>query len=275
MKSKIKKLNVVLIFITFFTSLLILSVYSKTDLNYSTYEAEHCVIKYMDGVSLETAKAAADAYEIAYVEVGKDLGEYYPKKLEIYLYKNQSTLVEGMILYSKLDPKWAHFFDRGGSIRPYKNKLHVNMNEILLKYISHEYTHTVIQEIYDTTYLKIKWLDEGLAEYESYKITYNPDLRKTPVWMVVKTNLSVGNFIPLEKLITENNWVNYMKKGNWCYKQSAAVVFYIFEIYGKEKVNEIFENLLMGKTHKRAVESALGKEISEFENEFIEYVKNN
>jgi tetratricopeptide (TPR) repeat protein len=243
-------------------------------LSYQEYEGEHCIINYMSGVSLEKAKEAAVAYETAYVEVGKDLGEYYPNKLRIYLYKDQATLVKGLIRFSNSASSWAHVFDRGGSPRPYMNKLHVNMNVNLLLYISHEYAHTVIQELYGQTYVRIKWLDEGLAEYESYKIAFDPDLKKTPAWNTIKVNIKSGNFIPLSSIQTEDQWHSYMKKSDWCYKESAAVVFYIMGTYGPESIDSIFKSKRLGKTQEEAIKSILGKDFSEFEKEFIEFVKN-
>jgi tetratricopeptide (TPR) repeat protein len=244
-------------------------------LSYQEYEGEHCIIKYMSGVSLEKAKEAAAAYETAYVEVGKDLGGYYPKKLNIYLYKNQTTLVAGLVLYSHFTSSHAHDFDSGGSPRPLQNILHVNIDCDLQEYISHEYTHTVIEELYDTTYLRIKWLDEGMAQYEGYKIAYDPDMRKMPVWRTIKANIKWGKFIPLNELTTDEQFWNYRQKGNWGYEESAAVVFFIKEVYGFETAQKIFKNMLMGMTSKNAVESAVGKDLSEFEKGFIEYVKSN
>jgi hypothetical protein len=236
---------------------------------------DHAIVYYNQG-NEERAKDIGEAFEYAYDFLQRDFSEAPSQDFKIYIYMTQEDLVEGLVQFSGFSRNSANFFRSGGAPRPIGYKMHVSPSFGWLE-IAHELTHAFIEEFSGRSYVKIKWLDEGLADYEAWKCaSSNPahskeaDVLKTQALNIVQRLKTEGKLYSLNELATEEQWMREMASGHseYIYSQSFLVVSYLVSSYGLDRTKEILKKVQDGRPASVAVKEVLGKTEAEILNEF-------
>jgi len=247
---------------------------SAVELPNLSMEFDHATVYYDQG-NEERAKDIGEAFEYAYSHLQQDFLKA-PPKLKIYVYRTQDDLVQGLILYSGLSINEANFFKSGGAPRPLNYTMHVSP-QFNWHSVAHELTHTFIEQYSGRAYLNIKWLDEGLAEYEAWKfISTNPmhsqeeESFKRSALNAVDQLESKDALYPLNELTTNEQWGKEMSAGNsyYIYSEAYLVVSYLVSSYGIDQVKLILKEVQNGAEASVAVERVLGKTQTKILDEF-------
>jgi len=229
----------------------------------------------------EKAKWYGEAFEYAYLQVGNDLGAYPAKQFKLYAYLTQEDLVLGLQLYSGFSADAASYFKTSGAPRPINYVMHISPG-FDWHTIIHEYTHTIIEELSGKVYQSMKWLDEGLAEYEAYvtviKTKYNQtDFRlKADAMRQVYDALDNGKLFSLGELSSDTDWHNRLPgtpERSLQYAQAWVLVNYLAVTYGPAKCKSILLTMRQGETQESALRSQLGVPMTQFETDFKQYLQ--
>lgn len=239
-------------------------------LNPGSIPFEHCEIVLEKGVRQEYAQDIGQYYEKAYLDVGKDLGAYASKKMKLYVYTSQKSLAEGLVEFSGFSRNFADIFTKGGAPRPFNYMMHVPPGKGL-GFIVHEYTHCVTEELSGKAYKHAKWLDEGLAQFEEYRVG---EKGKSWPFFLVKCSLELGNFFPLEEISAEEQWVRIMTgEGNiLLYREALIAVDYFTKKHGIKNALRVLELMNKNYSQNRALKRTIGIDLQEFEKEMKNWV---
>jgi len=138
-------------------------------------------------------------------------------------------------------------------------------------------THTFIEEYSGRAYLNIKWLDEGLAQYEAWKcVSTNPmhsqeeESFRVDALKTFNELKSRNALYPLNELTTDQQWGKEMTAGNsdYIYSQAYLVVSYLVSSYGIDQTKSILKEVQKGAKASEAVETVLEKTQTEILDEF-------
>jgi hypothetical protein len=179
---------------------------------FKSLQTNHSITYYNQG-NEQKARQYGEAFENAYTQVGTDLGAYPARQFKLYVYSTQEDLVRGLQLYSGFSADSANYFRTGGAPRPINYVMHIAPS-FDWHTITHEYTHTIIEELSGQVYRSIKWLDEGLADHEAYttvaKTKYNQTefQLKANTMRIVYDALDKGKLFSLRELSSETDWHN-------------------------------------------------------------------
>jgi hypothetical protein len=235
----------------------------------------HATIHYNKG-NEERANETGEAFEYAFSCIQQDFSKTQTEKLKVYVYKTQTDLVNGLVIYSGFTPSSAKLFENSSAPRPLGNTIHI-APQFDWHNIAHELTHSFIEEYSGEAFLNIKWLDEGLAEYEAWKCVSSNPLYSQEAETVKNNALDVVNQLKngdalyqLSELATEEQWIEEMKSGNsnLIRSQSFLIVTYLVSNYGIDKVKLILEEVQNGATAAEAVENILLKTENEIIDDF-------
>jgi len=240
----------------------------------------HAIICYNQGND-DKAKWYGEAFEAAYTEVGKDLGAYPARQFVLYVYLTQEDLVSGLQTYSGFSADEANYFRISGAPRPINYVMHASP-DFDWHTITHEYVHTIIEELSGQVFRSIKWLDEGLAEYEAYvtvlKTKYNQtELRlKADAMRRVYDALDKGKLFSLKELSSDTDWHNRLPgtpERDLQYSESWIIVSYLAMKYQPSKCKTILLALKQGQAQDSALQSELGVSATQFESNFRQYLQ--
>lgn len=228
----------------------------------ASISSNHCEIFSEEHVSQERAQEIGQFYEKAYIGVGEDLGAYPSKKMKIYVYNSQKSLVQGLVRFNGFSYDSAKFFAKGGAPRPWNYTIHVPPHKDL-SFIVHEYTHCVIEELSGKAYMSIKWLDEGLAEFEAYKLA-----QKERHWscFLVKSSIESGDFIPLKKISSGQQWHNIRRtKRTLMYSEALIAVDFFIKKYGIKNGVQVLKLVNKNYSQNKALKKTIGTNLKQFE----------
>lgn len=244
-------------------------------------QTNHSIVYYNQG-SDRRAKWYGEAFENAYVQVGIDLGAYPAQRFKLYVYLTQADLVLGLQLYSGFSVDEANYFKSSGAPRPINFIMHVAPG-FDWHTITHEYTHAIIEELSGQVYRSIKWLDEGLAEYEAYttvvKTKYNETelLLKANAVRTVCDALDNGKLFSLIELSSETDWHNRLPgtpERALQYAEAWVLVDYLVVTYGAPKCKSILLAMKQGQGQDQAIQNVLGVSTTQLETNFKQYLQN-
>jgi len=242
-----------------------------------TMKFDHATIYYSQG-NEERAADMGKAFEYGYTILQKD----FPKpsqRFKLYIYLSYDDLLQGLVTYGGFPPSSLDFYRKTGAVpRPVNYVMHVPPF-FSWRHVAHELTHTFIEEYSGRAFLKIKWLDEGLAEYESWRCLLENSAHINEADSFKKQALSIVNQLkgrnalyPLSNLATENEWASWMQAGKSgdIYSQSYLVVSYVASVYGMDKITSLLTKVNAGATASDAVKAVIGKT----QEELLEQFKN-
>ncbi|MCM2271992.1 MAG: hypothetical protein NDJ18_05495 [candidate division Zixibacteria bacterium] len=242
--------------------------FGKNKVQYKNFEwyfiqSRHFDIHYYEN-AYPTAKFTAAVLESAYVEISKELNYHIQRRVPVFLYNSHSDFQQTNI-YPALIPEGV-----GGFTEAFKNRIVIPFTgsyEDLRHVLHHELTHAVV---YDLVYGNLLgailsrqrlfdvplWFAEGYAEYSSrHGWDYFSD-------MFVRDATINGYLAPPDYL-----------GGFLAYKQGQAMVKYIADKWGEEKLGELLHKGRIHLTLGKAIKAALGIEEKEFWEEFSKEMK--
>ncbi len=220
--------------------------YNKLDWQY--IQTRHFDI-YFNNQMYETAKFAATVLESAYVEISEQLNYIIKRRIPVFIYNSPNDFQQTNIVPSLL-PEGV-----GGFTEAFKNRIAIPFDgstEDFRHVLSHELTHAFTYDmLYGNSFASLVsrqrlfqiplWLAEGYAEYSSrHGWDYSAD-------MSVR-DATINNYL------TPPEFLN----GYLAYKEGQALVKYIVDTYGAQKIGELLAKGKVYLTINKASKGALG-----------------
>ncbi|HQL23067.1 MAG: peptidase MA family metallohydrolase [candidate division Zixibacteria bacterium] len=227
--------------------------FGKNKVRYKNFDWEYIQTRHFDIHFYEgaypTAKFAAAVLESAYVEITQELGYHLQEPVPIFVYNSHNDFQQTNII-SSLIPEGV-----GGFTEAFKNRIVIPFTgsyEDFRHVLHHELTHAVIYDLLFGKSLSSLisrnrlfnlplWFAEGYAEYSSrHGWDYWAD-------MVVRDATINGYLAPPDYV-----------GGYLAYKQGQAMIKYIADKYGEDKLGEILRKGKVYLTMDRALKEAIG-----------------
>ncbi len=216
--------------------------------DWSYIQTRHFDIYYYED-AYETAKFTATVMESAYVEIAKELNYKIQKEIPVFVYNSHNDFQQTNITQGLL-PEGV-----GGFTEAFKNRIVIpfaGSYEEFRHVLHHELTHAFVYDlIYGKSFSALisrgklfnlpLWYAEGFAEYSSrHGWDYFSD-------MFVR-DATINNYLAPPAYLG----------GFLAYKQGQAMIKYIAETYGEDKLGEILKKGKILLTLNKALKEVLG-----------------
>jgi hypothetical protein len=212
----------------------------------------------------ETAKFASSVVESSYTVISEQLNYRIHRRIPVFLYNSPNDFQQTNIISELLDE------GIGGFTEAAKNRIAVPMNgstEDLRHVLHHEVSHAIIYDmLYGNLFTSLLsrqrlfelplWYAEGFAEYTSrYGWDYFAD-------MVVR-DATINNYLmPPDYL-----------GGYLAYKEGQAMINYIADKYGEQKLGEILAKGKIHLTMNKTIKATCGVTLEQFWEDFSKEMK--
>ncbi len=203
-------------------------------------------------------QALFDRANVALDTLASDVGIKLEDPIRVFIYANHGDLLRAL---SSSAQEWTggQAFTTYGVV-----VIGVNPNQLDwgLRATTHEMSHLVIHQATDNSFRGLpRWLDEGIA-------VYNED-----------TQQLVDDFAPIFDEAVKQNQLMTLRtlsspfpadpmQANLAYGQSGAVVKFIIDTYGAEKMAKLLSIFAEGSLDDEALETALGVNTDGLDNAF-------
>ncbi len=203
-------------------------------------------------------QALFDRANVALDTLTRDVGISLEDPIKIFIYANHEDLLQAL---SSSAQEWTggQAFTTFGVV-----VIRVNPSQLDwgLRATTHEMSHLVIHQATDNPYRGLPtWLDEGIA-------VYNEDTKQL-----------VDDFAPIfDEAVKQNELMTLRTlsspfpgdplQANLAYGQSGAVVKFIIDTYGAEKMAKLLSIFAEGSLDDEALETALGVNTDGLDNTF-------
>lgn len=233
--------------------------FGKNKVQYEKYEWQYIQSRHFDlyfyDPSYETAKFAATVLESSYAVVSDQLKYRVHKRIPVFIYNSPNDFQQTNITNSILSE------GVGGFTESAKNRIVIPYNGSMADFrhvLHHELTHAVVYDMLLGNLFKSLlsrrrlfelplWFAEGYAEYSSRaRWNYRTD-------MIVRDATINGYLMPPEYVY-----------GGMEYYQGTAMVNYIVDKYGEEKLGDILKKGRVKLTMDKAMKSSVGIEHEDF-----------
>jgi hypothetical protein len=233
------------------------------DFEWSYLQTRHFDIHFYENAYV-TAKFAATVLESSYVEISRQLDYKLQRRVPIFIYNSHNDFQQTNII-SDLLPEGV-----GGFTEAFKNRIVIPFSgsyEDFRHVLHHELTHAVIYDlIYGNALSSLisrqrlfnlpLWFAEGYAEYSS---RHGWDCASD---MYVRDATINGYLAPPDYL-----------DGFLAYKQGQAMINYIVDKYGIEKLGEILRKGKVYLSMNKALKESIGITEEKFWEEFSKEMK--
>lgn len=187
-----------------------------------------------------------------------DVGVSIEDPIKIFIYANHQDLL-GAISTSAQEWTGGQAFTRFGvvviGIEP--GQLNWGLNAM-----THEMTHLVIHQATENPYGDLpRWLDEGIAVYNENQDQLDDDFR--PIFERAVQNNELMTLRTLSSPFPSDPLL-----ANLAYGQSGAVVKYMVDTFGPDKMAKLLEIFSEGALYDEALEQALGVNTDQLDNDF-------
>ncbi|MFH2035338.1 MAG: BamA/TamA family outer membrane protein [Candidatus Zixiibacteriota bacterium] len=242
--------------------------FGKNKVQYQDFDWQYLQTRHFDiyfaDQKYETAEFAAAVIESSYVVVSEQLDYKIHKRIPIFIYNSPNEFQQTNIISQFLGE------GIGGFTEVFKNRIAIPFNGSLEDFrhvLHHELTHAVTYDLlYGNIFASLLsrqrlfnmplWLAEGYAEYSSrFGWDYYSD-------MVVRDATINSYLTPLEYL-----------GGYLAYKEGQAVINYIADKYGHEKVGTIFSKGKIYLSINKALKATIGITEKELWEDFSKEMK--
>ncbi|NJN96385.1 MAG: hypothetical protein HC875_20850 [Anaerolineales bacterium] len=203
-------------------------------------------------------QALFDRANVALDTLASDVGISLEDPIKVFIYANHDDLLRAL---SSSAQEWT-----GGQAFTTFGVVVIGVNPTQLDWglraTTHEMSHLVIHQATDNPYRGLpRWLDEGIA-------VYNED-----------TEQLVGDFAPIFDEAVNRNELMTLRSlsspfpgdpllANLAYGQSGAVVKFIIDTYGVDKMANLLSIFAEGSLDDEALETALGVNTDSLDNAF-------
>ncbi len=232
------------------------------DKDWEYIQSTHFDIYYYQSAG-RLAEFAADVAESSYVSLNRLFNYQLVDRIPIIIYRSHNDFTETNISYDVVDESV------GGFTEFLKNRVVIPFDGSYGQFrhvIHHELTHAVmLQFLYGSGPGSILqgvsrsapplWFIEGLAEYTSIGWDTDSD-------MYVR-DATLGGYLPPMPYL----------QAFLAYKGGQAVLRYIEETYGKQKVSELLQRIRTTRNFERAWRSALNEDLEESDKKWQRYMR--
>lgn len=227
--------------------------FGKNKVRYKEFEwnfisSRHFDVYFYDN-AYPTAKFTVTVMESAYVEISNELNYVIQKRIPVFVYNSHNDFQQTNIISSMI-PEGV-----GGFTEAFKNRIVIPFDgsyEDFRHVLHHELTHAVIYDmLYGNMFSSLLsrrrlfnlplWYAEGFAEYSSrHGWDYFSDMfvRDATINGYLTPPMYLGGFL--------------------AYKQGQAMVKYIADKYGEDKLGEILKKGRVFLTMNKALEETIG-----------------
>ncbi len=242
--------------------------FGKNKVQYQKFEWQFIQSRHFDiyfyDQAYETAKFSAEALEASYPVVSDQLDYRVHKRIPVFIYNSPNEFQQTNIIGQIIDE------GTGGFTESAKNRIVVPFNgsyEDFRHVLHHELTHAVTYDMLlgnlFTSLLSRRrlfdlplWFAEGFAEYSSRATWhYRTD-------MIVR-DATINNYLAPPDFVY----------GGMEYYQGTAMVNYIVDNYGEERLGDILKSGKIQLTMNKAMKAAVGIEQEEFWKSFEKEMK--
>lgn len=231
----------------------------------TTDEDQRFIIHFAGDSRDDIGDVTFDMLEEIYFQVTDSLNYHPDVKINVIFFLTQD--------YYKIGKEWSAAAAQGIQIMvPLKSGY--KTPEYVKGLLAHEFTHTII-------HLKTKnrcplWLNEGLAQYQEFTASYGSAdiIRPDFEGILQREFIEEQKFINLSKaqtMIRGGNNNTDIARG---YIASYMAVRCIADYYGEQSFDELLSKLGEGKTIDEAMLSVTGRDLSDFEEEFSDWLRN-
>jgi hypothetical protein len=199
----------------------------------------------------DRANAALDTLET-------DVGVVIEDPIKIFIYANHRDFL-GAISASAQEWTGGQAFTRFGvvAIGIAPGQLDWGLNAM-----THEMTHLVIHQATENPFGDLpRWLDEGIAVYNENQDELDDDFRA-----IFERAVQNNELMTLRTL--SSPFPSDPLQANLAYGESGAVVKYMVDTYGPDKMAALLEIFSEGALYDEALEQALGVNTDQLDNEF-------
>ncbi len=174
--------------------------------------------------------------------------------------------------YYKISREWSAGSARGIQIMiPLKSGY--KSAEYIKGLLAHEFTHTIIH--LKTSNRCPLWLNEGIAQYQEFAAAYGSAENMRPDFNSIMQHefIEKQNFVDLNQV---QNLIGSPSRADISrgYIASYLAVRCLAEFYGEQSFDALLSALGRGKSIDEAMNEATGKNLSEFQSEYEEWLRN-
>jgi Tol biopolymer transport system component len=242
--------------------------FGKNKVRYKSFEWDYIQSRHFDVYfyenAFETAKFAAEVLESSYEEVSQELNYLIQKRIPVFIYNSHNDFQQTNIITALLTEGTGGFTER------FKNRVVTPFDgsyENFRHVLHHELTHAITFDmLYGGAFSSLVsrqrlfsmplWLAEGFAEYSSrHGWDYFSDM-----W--VRDATINGYLLPFEYL-----------NGYNAYREGQAIIKYIADKYGDDKVSQIFKKGKVFLSIGKAVKKTLGIDQEQLWKDFSKEMK--
>lgn len=242
--------------------------FGKNKVRYKNFDWSYLQTRHFDIHFYEdaypAAKFAAAVMESSYVEISGELNYLIQRRIPVFIYNSHNDFQQTNIISSLISE------GTGGFTEMFKNRIVIpfaGSYEDFRHVLHHELTHAIIFDmLYGNALTSLisrqrlfsmpLWLAEGFAEYSSrHGWDYWAD-------MVVRDATVNGYLAPPWAL-----------GGYLAYKEGQALVKYIADKYGEEKLGQLLRNGKIHLTMARTLKETLDIDMEKFWEEFSKEMK--
>lgn len=215
---------------------------------------------------------AAEALDLAYDEIGKELGFYPPTPIRLEVYPQTATLAQ----VSSLSEEEIR---TSGTIALCKyNRLMITSPRALLQGYSwvdtvvHEYVHYVISA---KTQNRVPiWMHEGLAKFLERRWR-GPDAEQLPPSAegLLKERVKKDDLITFEQMHPSMAKLPSQEDAAVAFAEVYTVMEYLKREVGQDGFKRLLDNINTGLEADQAFAKTIGKPFSDFEKDWLAYLK--
>jgi len=239
-----------------------------TDHHWQMFETEHFEIYYYQGCET-LAKKAVEYAEDAFLDTSRKLGFVPKSKIPMFLYGTGLEFQETNITPELLGE------GVGGFTEVFKNRISLPMSgsyHEFEKVLHHELTHAFQYDmIYGEGWRSVNlfkavfvpnWMMEGMAEWNAQHLDAQGE-------MVLRDAVLNDQTIPLSFLES----FEHFEQVYMAYKESQSILDYISQVYGADKVPQIFKKMTSNQQPDTAVKTVLGVSLDQLYEDWHLYMK--
>jgi len=216
----------------------------------------HFIIRFQPSDAAD-ARLVLDAAEKFYTPVTRDFGVSVRQKIPVIVYPDRAELNASFGWPASENAMGVYWV---GGIRVLSPRAWVKSGdpaEIKNTFessgpMAHELTHLVVDCI--TRGNVPRWLTEGLAQYEEYRLTgFRFDLPQGTLKQ------------PLYPLADMDREFDRLPNQALAYRESLSAVEYMYRVYGTQRVHKILQQLGEGRSINEALYNVTGLRLEQFE----------
>jgi hypothetical protein len=238
--------------------------YADNRFNWETLNQEAVNVYWYQG-DVQIAQQSLDVAVAAMARARQDISlDALRKPVDIYLYANAEDLRLALPAGLPSGAEALTLYETNVILVPFGPEA-TNI-PALRRILPHEITHALIHEVTQSDFDDVPmWLAEGLSTSVEYEFAPDPDGQ-----LLLEQAMDKKSLLDLNGLCAEfpHDWAT----ARLAYVQSASVVDYVRDRYGRQALRDLVAAYADGATCEGGVQRALGFSVDRLELSWLEYV---